>query len=434
MSSNEKAYVSVSVLRHKENRASGPIRVLRIIARLNIGGPAIQAVSLTHELRGESYTSLLACGSVEPYEGDMSYLATEKGVIPTEIRGLGREISPKEDARVLLELIRLIRRFRPHIIHTHTAKAGALGRIAGIVCNLFSSRKDRARLIHTFHGHVFHSYFGRFKTAFFLGIEKFLAGFTDRIIVISPSQKADICRRYRIAPPEKVEVVRLGFELEAFSRDPEGCQKKRREFLGHERDGAFLVGIIGRLTPVKNHRMFLEGLKVLRDADEIGGLYFVIVGDGELRGELEEQALDYGLSRSVRFAGWQKDMTRVYGALDAVALTSLNEGTPVTLIEAMAAARPVISTRVGGVPDLMGALRERSEDGVECHDHGLLVPPNDPRAFAAAVSRMREGGGGVEKMGVRARDFVLSAYGMERLVKDIKGLYRDVMNKTGQNI
>jgi len=417
-------------LTYPKNTEKGEtLRILRVIARLNIGGPAIQAVSLTGELQGNGYASLLACGRVEPYEGDMSYLADERGVQPVEIAGLGREISPGDDVRVLFELIRLAGNFRPHVIHTHTAKAGTLGRAAGVVYNLFRRRKNRAALIHTFHGHVFHSYFGGAKTFVFLTIERVLAWFTDRIVVISRSQQADICEKFRICNQKKVAVIPLGFDLSRFSEKSPEARAKRNEFLrGEEDEGIFLVGIVGRLAPVKNHRMFLEALRHLQDQRRIGLLRFVVVGDGELREEIERNILAAGLEEKVYCAGWQRDMPEVYGALDAVVLTSLNEGTPVSLIEAMAAARAVISTSVGGVPDLMGEFVAEPVPGIQRHERGCLIPSRDSRGLSEALIYLLENPADAAAMGCRAREFVLAAYGLERLVKDVKALYRGVMD------
>ena len=185
--------------------ASEPIRILRIIARLNIGGPAIQAISLSNHLSRDGYKTLLVSGKVAPHEGDMGYFDKEKGVQPVLLPGMGREISPLGDIKSLIDLRQIIKRFKPHIIHTHTAKAGTLGRLAGFSINMARGSEERIRLVHTFHGHTFHRYFGSLKTRLFIQIEKFLSRFTDRIIVVSPLQQRDICWRYEIAPPGEGE-------------------------------------------------------------------------------------------------------------------------------------------------------------------------------------------------------------------------------------
>lgn len=400
-----------------------------MIARLNIGGPAIQAISLTRELRGPDYDTVLVCGEVEPHEGDMAFLARDQGVRPIKIQGLGREISPMKDLGVLVRLVGMVRRFRPRIIHTHTAKAGTLGRLAGLIWNALHRKEDRIRLVHTFHGHVFHSYFSRTKTAVFLCIERFLARFTDRIVVISPAQKQDICRKYRIAPSWKVIVVPLGFDLKSFTGEQVGEARAavRRDLLGVDlREDCFLVGFIGRLAPVKNPQMLLSAVRRLKEQGFSPGFRFVFVGDGELRMDLERNVQEMGVKDRVRFAGWRKRMESVYAALDAVVLTSLNEGTPVTLIEAMASGRPVAATAVGGVPDLMGRVEEDLGKGVMRAERGLLIPPGDDRALGHALVYLKDHEADISLMKQRAMRYALSAYSLERLVKDVKALYRDL--------
>lgn len=407
-----------------------PLGVLRVIARLNIGGPAIQAVSLTRELEGPDFHTVLVCGDVEAHEGDMSFLARDMGVRPLKIDGLGREISPVKDLGVLVELLGLIGRARPAIIHTHTAKAGTLGRMAGILWNLFHGKRHRVRLVHTFHGHVFHSYFSRGKTAVFLWIERFLARSTDRVVVISPAQKADICHTYRIAPPRKVVVVPLGFDLKPFAAviTNDGRQGARRDLTGLEHPGErFIVGFVGRLAPVKNPQMLISGILRLQELGRAKGFLFVLVGDGELRESLERELADSGVKDLVVFAGWREHMAPVYGALDAVVLTSLNEGTPVAVIEAMAAGRPVVATAVGGVPDLLGEVEEDLGQGVFRAERGLLIPSGDDQALASALVYLRDHVSGISEITRRAREYALSAYGLERLVNDVKGLYRDLI-------
>ncbi len=346
----------------------------------------------------------------------MAYLAEDQGVRPRKVRGLGREISPGNDLRVLIRLLGIVNRFRPRIIHTHTAKAGTLGRVAGILWNAFHAKGQRVRLVHTFHGHVFHSYFGRLKTRLFLEIERVLACFTHRIIVISPAQKEDICRRFRIAPYQKVRTVPLGFDLKPFIE---------LETANPEAGRPFYVGIVGRLAPVKNHRLLFKAVARLKAEGRIQNMRFVVVGDGELRGALERERAELGLAEEVSFWGWQKDMASVYARLDAVVLTSYNEGTPVTIIEAMAAARPILATAVGGVPDLLGRSLQDLGGGVERAERGLLVPSGDDRALAYALGYLQGHAAELEALGRRARKYALRTFGMERLVNDLDRLYRE---------
>lgn len=406
------------------------MRVLLVIARLNIGGPAIQAVALTRRLSAQGVDTLLVCGRVGAHEGDMAYLAQEQGVTPIFLQALGREIMPLADVNSLTALTKLVREFRPHILHTHTAKAGALGRMVGVLWNLTHAGKERIRLVHTFHGHVFHSYFSPAKTKVFLWIERCLARFTDRIIVISPAQKEDICRRYRIAPPWKTVMLPLGFDLTALTVDngQEARQAARLELLNcHGAAGLFLVGFVGRLAPVKNPHMFVSAAKRLQEKNMAPGLGFVFVGDGELRKDLEHEVGRLGLSDRVFFAGWRRNMAEVYQALDAVALTSLNEGTPVSLIEAMAAGLPIAATAVGGVPDLLGRVKKDLGQGVLLARRGLLIPSGDDAALAFALGYLRDNQAETRAVKTEAGRFALSAYSLDRHVKDMKDLYSELV-------
>ena len=393
-----------------------PIRILRVIARLNIGGPAIQAVTLSDLLSKGRFRTRLVCGQVGAHEGDMSYLASSRQVDPVVLPSLGREISALDDLRSFSELRRIIGEFKPHLIHTHTAKAGTLGRLAGISMNAQKIFGRKIRLVHTFHGHVFHSYFSPLKTWAFMKIERFLARFTDRIIVISATQEKDICQRYRIAHPRQVQVVPLGFDLSGFEKlGPPPSQR------------IFSVGIIGRLTPVKNHRMLFEAVRTLKDQGKDHSFNFFVVGDGEFRETLTREAAALGIEKKVVFTGWQKEMPEVYGKLDAVVLTSLNEGTPVSLIEAMAGARPVMATDVGGVRDLMGEIDTATGEGYKLARHGILVPSGDSQAMAKALFFAATQRTLTIEMAERARKHVLQTYSLERLVRDMTALYEGLL-------
>jgi glycosyltransferase involved in cell wall biosynthesis len=401
-----------------------PIRILRIIARLNIGGPAIQAITLSGHFSRGMYRSLLVCGQVSPYEGDMSYLADSKGIQPVVLPRLGRDISPLDDFYSLKDLGRIISRYKPHIIHTHTAKAGTLGRLAGLGQNIRGVWKQKIRLVHTFHGHVFHSYFSQPKTFAFIQIEKILARFTDRLIVVSLLQKKDICKRYRIARSDKVRTIPLGFDLARF-RDPQtsGADVRKKFFPQFSAD-YFLVGIVGRLTSVKNHRMLLDAAKCLKDAGKDQLFRFLIVGDGELRSMLMNYASELGLEKSVVFTGWQTEMPSIYSALDTVALTSLNEGTPVTLIEAMAAGKPVVATDVGGVRDLMGAVDKGGNGAYKLAQNGIIIPSESGETLANALLFLRKNEDFSKRVAKQAQVFALNRFSQERMVEDHERLYR----------
>lgn len=338
---------------------------MRVIARLNVGGPAIHTVLLTQLLNPQRFASTLVIGKVSPSEGDMSYLAQEKGVEPYIIPELGREIHWRNDLIVLWKLFRVMRRMRPTIVHTHTAKAGMLGRLAAKLAGV-------PVVVHTFHGHVFHGYFSPLKTGIFLGIERFLSKFTNALVTVSPKQREEILS-YGIGHPGKVEAIDLGLELQRFV-EGSGVKGGLRQELGIDSESP-LVGIVGRLVPVKNHRLFLEAAQqVLAQTPDV---HFAILGDGELRDELQRYAADLRIASNVHFLGFRPNSPEMFVDLDVVALSSLNEGTPVTLIEAMAAGKPVVSTDVGGVSDV-----------VVHNVAGFLVPSQDSAALAQGLQRM----------------------------------------------
>ncbi len=398
------------------------IRILRVIARLNIGGPAIQAVMLSEGLAARGFRTVLACGAVSAGEGDMGYLAREKGVKTYSVPSLGRNISPFDDLKAFLALRRLIRTFNPHLIHTHTAKAGTLGRLAAFSINFARPRRKRIKTVHTFHGHVFQCYFNRWAAELFKAVERLLGRLTDRIVVISDLQKRDICSRFRIASEDKVKIVRLGFDLEPFvSMGRFGS----RVFASNRRP--FKVVTVGRLTAVKNHAMLIGAAAELDAQGVLDDFRFILVGDGELRGRIQTLARKAGVEHAFEFEGWRRDMPEVYASADAVALTSKNEGTPVALIEAMASGCPVISTDVGGVRDLVGEPVEDLDEGIWRAPRGLVVRSGNSAALARGLRLMRGGGALGMETTKRASEFIVEKYGVERLLTDIDLLYRKVL-------
>jgi glycosyltransferase involved in cell wall biosynthesis len=318
------------------------IKVLRIITRLNIGGPAKHVVLLTQGLNNDVFESVLACGSLGRGEGDMLGYALEKGVNLRTILELRREVNLLLDLGALLKIILMIIKEKPDIIHTHTAKAGSLGRAAGILYNLIPFKR-KTFLVHTFHGHIFDGYFGKVEARAYLFIEKILAFFTDRIVAVSASVRDELIS-LGIADEAKIYIISLGLELNELLDINIPLEKK----------SGVRVGIIGRLVPVKNLRLFLDAALIVTRRNPDLKVRFVIAGDGELRDDLRGYAARLGLNEHVDFLGWQKELKKLYASLDIVSLTSLNEGTPVSLIEGMASARPIVATCVGGVKDLMG--------------------------------------------------------------------------------
>jgi len=400
----------------------GKTKVVRLIARLNVGGPAIHTVLLTRGLNSERFESVLVHGVVSPGEGDMGYLAAGLEDRSRCLPSLQREIRFWADLKSLVGFVRILRKEDPDIVHTHTAKAGAVGRLAVLVNRLAGGKCPRT--VHTFHGHVFAGYFGASKSKAFLLLERRLARTTDVICTVSPSQKKEIVFRYRVAPEDKVRVVPLGFDLEPFA-----VTRGQRE--ASPGGSTFRVAVVGRLTAIKNHRMFLEAAKIFLDRSVGIQAEFSIVGDGELRGALQEQARDLGVARRVHFPGWVRDMPGLYRTLDLVVLTSDNEGTPVTLIEAMACGVPVAATDVGGVADLLGRpVRSASPGGCLVCERGLLCRPRDPAGLAAAMEDVLHHRAEAAARADAARGYAEATYSRRRLLRDMEALYDGLVENT----
>jgi glycosyltransferase involved in cell wall biosynthesis len=380
------------------------VRVVHVIARLNVGGPASHTVLLTDRLDPRRYESYLITGAVDQSEGD--YLKLQKRAVEglIMIPALGREIRAGADLAALFQLYRLLRRLRPEIVHTHTAKAGALARVAALMAHV-------PIIVHTYHGHVFHSYFTKRRTQVFLAIERWLAPKTSRLIAVSNKVRAELLA-LGIGTADKLVAVPLGLDLDDFVRSETKRGQLRAE-LGLA-DDMPLVGIVARLVPVKAHEVFLEAAAIV--ARLTPAARFLIVGDGERRTELETVAKQLGIEDRVTFLGWRVDLDRVYADLDIVVLCSRNEGSPVCLIEAMAAGRAVVATSVGGVPELV-------EDGAT----GVLVAEGDAAGLAAGISTLicnpwRRG-----VFGIAGRKRVSPAFSSNRLVKDVDRLYTELL-------
>ncbi|OGX10310.1 MAG: hypothetical protein A2Y06_01785 [Omnitrophica WOR_2 bacterium GWA2_37_7] len=361
---------------------------------------------LTAGLDKSNFESLLVCGAISSTEGDMAYYASQKEVRPLYIPQLKRELNPLNDLIAFIKILWVIKKENPDILHTHTAKAGSLGRLAGIAYNFFCLRQRKIKLIHTFHGHIFDGYFNKFFTTLFILAEKGLAYFTNKIITVSEEIKRELIS-LGIAKADKILVIPLGFELEKFL---EIVPRDQKEIVN--------IGIVGRLVPVKNHWLFLKAAQMLRlslaNEAKPYKVKFKIVGDGELKQKLEESSLKLNIADCVEFVGWQKDLVKVYSELDIVCLTSLNEGTPVSLIEAMASAKAVIATDVGGVRDLLG------------QDRGIAVESNNAEAFSAALFSLLSNVTARERLGKKAREFVREKFTKQRLLRGIEELYLNI--------
>lgn len=398
------------------------MKIVRIIARLNVGGPARHVVWLTQALNNAEFESVLIAGSVPPGEENMEYFAADNGVTPVYIKEMSRELSPK-DIVSLWKVFRRICREKPDIIHTHTAKAGTVGRVAGLLYRWLYWKN--VRLVHTFHGHVFHSYYGALKTKIFLFIEKFLARVaTDKIVVITRQQFEEIHGKFGVGRADRFEIIPLGIDLAKF----EDADDRQRDALRREMGAApdeIAVGFVGRFTEIKNIPLLIKAAGLYRERrTEISPkLRFVLIGDGHLRPALETAVESEDLGAIVCFLGNRNDTPALYNGLDVVALVSLNEGTPLSLIEAMAAGRAVISTAVGGVPDLLGEAVRREKNFTVC-ERGLSVAGGDAEGLLNGLLFLAENPELRRKLGEKGREFVRSKYSKERLVADIEKMYR----------
>ncbi len=406
------------------------MKIVRIIARLNVGGPARHVVWLTKELQTDEFSSVLLTGTVPEGEEDMSYFAKEHEVEPIFIEEMSRELSP-QDAISLWKVFRQIRSEKPDIIHTHTAKAGTIGRVAGLLYRwltwkTFLGKPRRVRLVHTYHGHVFHSYYGKSKTRIFLFIEKTLARFaTDKIIVISKQQFTEIHKNFGVGQKRQFEIVPLGIDLAPFQDWRERKNILRREIGASDEE--ILVGIVGRLTEIKNISLFLKTAKLYEERKSVDfpRLKFIIVGDGNLRTELEAEVETLNIKDVVKFLGNRNDTAVFYAGLDIVALTSLNEGTPLSLIEAFANEKAVISTAVGGVVDLLGEVKE-TKDAFKVCERGISVASDDAEMFYQGLIYLAKDEKLRVEFGDKGKKYVTARYSKERLVRDIIRLYRSL--------
>ncbi len=396
-------------------------RILRILNRLIIGGPALNATYLTRYMAPD-WETLLVIGGKDDHEEDAFHLTERLGIIPVVVPEMKRAINWKEDRNAYRKIKALIQEFKPDVVHTHAAKSGALGRLAARACRV-------PVIVHTFHGHVFHSYFGKAKTRAFIQAERYLAHRSTGIIAISDIQKEELARQFRICPAPKIEVIPLGLDLDAFNRDVEAKRTAfRRQFGFGEAD--LIITIVGRIVPVKNHDLFVRAAARLWKQNPDLSLRFLIVGDGESRGAMEaafaREGVPYsyfpetGVPAVATCISWSKEVDVVFAASDMVALTSHNEGTPVSMIEAQAAGKPVVCTNVGGVADVI-------ETGVT----GFVIPPNDTEALTEALQQLIASPDLRIKMGASGKAAVTQRFSYQRLVGDMDGYYRRLLRGEG---
>ncbi len=392
-------------------------KVLRIINRFNLGGPTFNAAYLTKYMAPE-FDTLLVGGQKDDSEDSSKFIVNDLGIHTLDINEMRRSITLTDDTVAFNKLRNIINRYKPDIVHTHASKAGTLGRLAAFACNT-------PVVIHTFHGHVFHSYFGKTKTVIYKTIERRLAVKTSKIIAISEKQKHELCEIHKICEPEKVAIIPLGFDLQKFQEDI--LNKRilfRKDYLLE--DDEIAIGIIGRIVPIKNHTLFLQILKnVLQKTNKKVRAF--IVGDGEDKQEMMNLAkalnIDYTdftqdkRKATLTFTSWIKNIDYVNAGLDIVTLTSLNEGTPVSLIEAQAANKPIVSTNVGGIENILIP-----------NITGFLVENNDIDKFTEYLLALIENDYLREKMSKEGWSFVKDKYHYTRLVNDMKKLYFSLLS------
>jgi len=386
-------------------------RILRIVNRFNIGGPTYNAAYLSKYLSPEFETRLLA-GTIDKTEGSSTYLLDQMGVPYTIIPEMQRSLHPWKDYLAFRRIVKEIREYKPDIVHTHASKAGALGRLAAIYCRV-------PVLVHTFHGNVLDGYFNPVKTAIFLGIERVLARKSNAIIAISPCQRTELLYKYKLCEPLKISTIPLGFDLSRFQQDREVKRKNFRQT--HGLDQEIAIGIIGRLVPIKDHELFLKSIAWLK-AHTTRSFRVFIVGDGELRSSLEIQAKKLGLGPDlVVFTGWTREIDVILPGFDVVALTSKNEGTPVSLIEAQASGIAVATMLVGGVSDAVLS-------GISA----LTCKQRNPEAFGQLLKTLTEDDAIREYVQKQGTDFVFERFRYTRLVTDIKKLYKELLPEGGK--
>jgi|SRR6185312_691962 len=395
-------------------------RIVRIINRFNLGGPTYNVTYLTRYLAPE-FETLLIGGMKDESEASSDFILQQNGLTPTIVPEMRRSINPTNDIVAYTKIKKLIKDFKPHIVHTHAAKSGALGRMAAFACNVPIT-------IHTFHGHVFHSYFGGLQTSVYKNIERYLAKRTTALVTLSEIQKHELADIHHIAPRDKFHIVPLGFDLEKFWTNKETKRKDFRKQFCIE-DNEIAIGIIGRLVPVKDHKMFLNAFKLAKSSTK-NKIKAFIIGDGELKEELMKYCSEIGLTFTSRtdlhplsdvfFTSWIKEVDIANAGLDIIALSSLNEGTPVSLIEAQAAGKPIVSTQTGGI-----------ENVVMPGETALLSPVGDTQSFADNLIKLANDKDLRLKLSAKGEDFVKNRFHYSALVKNMADLYSALLKAKG---
>jgi len=390
-------------------KISKKIKIANIISRLNIGGPSVHTVLLTKYLPNDKYDSMIASGSLSAGEGDMSYLVDQYEVEHRSINTLQREISLWDDFKAVRELYTLFRQEKPQIVHTNLAKAGMVGRLAAWLARV-------PVILHTYHGHVFSGYFSPRKTYIYILIERLMALISTQIVVISKMIKKDICSTYKITSEKEVSVIPLGFELNKMEplNNYHGFFRKQFSIP----DDVPVIGIVGRLTGIKNHDLFVEIANLLLQQNN--QIHFLIVGDGEMRAELETKVATLGIVKNVHFTGWITETAKMYADIDIMMLTSKNEGTPVTVIEAMYYNIPVISSNVGGLSDL-----------IDNGKTGYLINSLIAGDYIPIILKLLRSEQERKSIGEAGHIFITDHFNIDRLITDMDNLYMKLLKKKG---
>ena len=381
------------------------MRVVRIQSRICVGGPALHSILLSEGLSyqaGSRYDTTLLGGALEPGEASMHDVAEARGIRIRTITEMRRAVHPVRDLSAIRQVFQILKKIKPHIVHTHTAKAGAIGRIA--------ARMARVPLVlHTFHGHVFDGYFSKRKSQAFVQVERALAHSTNKILAISDKQREDLVFRYRIARPDKVKVVPLGLDLSTFRKLPgragvDGLVRKQLNISASDK----VIVTVGRLVPIKRFDLLISAFQRIKEIEPHAHL--VIVGDGECRTALETQAAS---NHKIHFLGLRRDLPAIYGDSDLMVLSSDNEGTPVAVIEALASGVPVVATDVGGVRDIL-------RPGM-----GTIVPAGRVQELSEAIKKHLAN---LHPLEDALRDDVFARYSHRRLLADIERLYDELVD------
>ena len=395
--------------KNKKDMQERKKKIVRIISRLCISGTSVHVSLLSYHFNNDNWETILLSGVPGENEGDMIYLPKQYGIEPIIIKHMGREISLWDDFLAEVQLIKILKKEKPDIVHTHTSKAGTLGRLAAILTGV-------PQIYHTFHGHTFEGYFSPLKTKFFIQIERFLARFSTKIIAISERQKEDLIR-FKIAKSDKITIIPLGFDFSRLLPYDNECKLRKKLNIAKDK---ITIALIGRVTAIKNPALFIYSAnEVLKQRNNV---HFLIIGDGELTDDCKKLVNQLGIQDYFTFPGFIEDLKLIYGSVDIVCLTSINEGTPVSLLEAMASQKIVIATPVGGVPDF-----------VKNGENGFLCDAN-PQAIAEQIIFCVDNFQNLDYLRKQAAEEVLSKYSMNRLFKDLENLYNSTPSKKSSNL